>query len=231
MKGMESPLVSLVAASIAFAGSHFALSHPLRAPLVRALGEKGFLAVYSLIAFAALGWMVWAFHAAPAGPMLWNGTADAPWIAASVLTIAALALFLGSLRGNPALPDQSFAGLADKQPAGAFRVTRHPMMWGFALWALAHMLAAPSPRTLVLSAAILVLALLGAHLQDRKKEALIGESWRAWEGRTTYWPRLSQLHAPGVLWLAALVVWLGVTWLHMPLGGVPAGPWKWIAAN
>ena len=47
------PLLSLVAASTAFVGSHFALSHPLRAPLVGALGEAGFRVLYSLVALAA----------------------------------------------------------------------------------------------------------------------------------------------------------------------------------
>lgn len=228
---MEGALASLTAASIAFVGTHFALSHPLRAPLVRAVGEKGFLGLYSLVAFATFGWMVWAFLSAPYDPKLWNGSEDLPWAVASVLTIIALTLFLGSLKGNPALPDQSSAGLADKVPAGVFRVTRHPMMWGFALWAIAHMLVAPTPRTLILSTAVLVLALLGAHLQDRKKRVLTGAAWQAWEGKTSYWPRLSQLGAPGWLWLVSLVFWLGITWAHAPLGYVPAGVWKWVGIN
>ena len=34
---------NVVAAALAFVGTHFILSHPLRRPLVRAVGEKGFL--------------------------------------------------------------------------------------------------------------------------------------------------------------------------------------------
>lgn len=33
-------------AAAAFVGSHFALSHPLRGPLVARLGERGFLLLY-----------------------------------------------------------------------------------------------------------------------------------------------------------------------------------------
>ena len=62
---MDSSLAQLAAASIAFVGTHFALSHPLRASLVSAIGEKGFLPFYSLVAFATLGWMIVAFRAAP----------------------------------------------------------------------------------------------------------------------------------------------------------------------
>ena len=38
------------------------LSHPLRAALVARLGERGFLGLYSLVAFATLGWMILAWR-------------------------------------------------------------------------------------------------------------------------------------------------------------------------
>lgn len=40
---MVDPLISLIAASIAFVGTHFAMSHPLRASMVRLLGDGGFM--------------------------------------------------------------------------------------------------------------------------------------------------------------------------------------------
>ena len=36
---------AVVAAAVAFVGSHFLLSHPLRRPIVGAIGEKGFQGV------------------------------------------------------------------------------------------------------------------------------------------------------------------------------------------
>ena len=228
---MDPALVSLIAASIAFVGTHFALSHPLRAPLVGVVGEKGFAAVYSLVGLATFGWMVWAFMAMPRrGMPFWDGSGEVVWAVASVLTVVALALFLGSLRGNPALPAPGAGeGLADKQPTAVFRVTRHPMMWGFALWALAHILVAPTGRTLVLAGAIAFLALVGAHLQDRKKQALMGAGWRAWEGKTSYWPQLGALPGIGIgLWAVAIGLWLAITWAHIALAYVPAGIWRWV---
>ena len=228
---MDPALVSLIAASIAFVGTHFALSHPLRAPLVGVVGEKGFAGVYSLVGLATFGWMVWAFMAMPRrGMPFWDGSGEVVWAVASVLTVVALALFLGSLRGNPALPAPGAGeGLADKQPTAVFRVTRHPMMWGFALWALAHILVAPTGRTLVLAGAIAFLALVGAHLQDRKKQALMGAGWRAWEGKTSYWPQLGALPGIGIgLWAVAIGLWLAITWAHIALAYVPAGIWRWV---
>ncbi|WP_120718135.1 NnrU family protein [Tsuneonella amylolytica] len=224
---MDPALQSLIAASIAFVGTHFALSHPLRAPLVRVAGEKGFLLVYSLVAFATFGWMVLAFRAAPPADLGAN-SGDIGWAVATVLTLPALLLFLGSLRGNPALPAPGANKLAAQEPHGVFRVTRHPMMWGFALWAVSHLSIEWSVRTTIVAAAILVLALVGARLQDRKKERLMGPAWTDWEARTSYWPRLSALPQAGaMLWLVATVLWLAITWAHIGAAGVPAGMWRW----
>ncbi len=223
---MDPALLQLLAASIALVGTHFALSHPLRSPIAGRIGEGPFLLLYSLVALAALGWMVVAFRAAPVGDLY--GTGDAGWIAASLLTIPALLLFLGSLWKNPALPGTGTRVAATREPTGVFRVTRHPMMWGFALWALAHLLLGWSWRTTIVALAVGVLALVGAHLQDRKKEALLGEAWAGWEAKTSYWPRWQHLFTAGwLLWAVTLALWLVATWSHIHAAGVPAGIWRW----
>ena len=223
------PLVSLAAASTALVGTHFALSHPLRAPLVQALGAGAFAGLYSLVAVACMVWMYAAFGSAPAGDLGGKG-GEAGWIVSTALTLPALVLFLGSLRNNPALPAPGAAEAATRAPTGVFTVTRHPMMWGFALWAIAHIVLWWSTRTLVVATAILVLALVGAHLQDRKKSALMGAAWMEWESRTSYWPRWAKLPGAGpVLWLSAIATWLLITGAHLPLGGLPAGLWRWLS--
>jgi uncharacterized membrane protein len=224
---MDPALASLLAASLAFVGTHFALSHPLRATVAARLGEGGFLILYSIVAFATLGWMILAFRAAPQVDM--TGSGEAGWIVASVLTLPALVLFLGSLWKNPALPSPGAAQAIDRAPTGVFAVTRHPMMWGFALWALSHLVLMWSWRTSIVALAILFLALVGAHMQDRKKAALMGASWAGWEAKTSYWPRLTALPRAGLLlWLAATILWVALTWAHIGTAGVPAGIWRWI---
>ena len=224
---MDSELAELLAASLAFIGTHFALSHPLRASLVGVAGTRGFQLLYSLVAFATLYWMVVAFRAAPPADL--GGSGEIGWIFATLVTIPALVLLLGSLRGNPALPAPGAEKLAAKDPAGVFRVTRHPMMWGIALWAISHIALWWSLRTLIVTGAILTLALVGAHLQDRKKEALMGDSWAGWAAKTSYWPHWSALLSVGpVLWLVALALWAAITWAHIHAAGIPAGIWRWI---
>ena len=226
---MTDAFAALVAAAVAFVGTHFALSHPLRAPLVRVAGEKGFQAIYSLVAFATLGWLVVAFRAASGGTALWNGFASLPWIAASVLMLAASVLLVGSFLGNPALPAPNAAAVAARGPHGVFHVTRHPMMWSFALWSASHLLVSPTPRVLVLTLAIAVLALVGSHLQDHKKQILMGPAWTEWEAKTSYWPRLGGLAKAGAVpWLGGIALWLGASWARGPLVAIPAGVWRWL---
>ena len=224
----------VLAAAVAFVGTHFLLSHPLRAPIVGRIGEGGFLGVYSLVAFVTLGWLTIAYRAAPAGTPLWS-VGDALWAVATVVMLVASVLFVGSLVRNPALPDPTAASKPVPTPAGVFAITRHPMLWGFALWGLAHVLVFPDPSNLILCAAIVVLALVGAHLQDRKKAALQPDFWPEWERRTSYWPfaavaagraRVGALgmHALG----GGIVVWLAATWAHIPLAGWAVGIWRWI---
>lgn len=218
-------------AAVAFVGTHFLLSHPLRAPIVARVGERGFLIVYSLVAFLTLGWLAIAYRGAPAAAPLWP-LGDLLWAIATVIMLIASVLFMGSLVRNPALPDPTRAApAAVPEPRGVFAITRHPMMWAFALWGVAHILVYPDPSNLVLAGAIIVLALIGAHLQDRKKARLQPDFWPQWQARTSFLPFASGRpigslggHALG----GGFVVWLAATWAHWPLAGWAAGIWRWI---
>lgn len=59
-----NPMTHLIVATAAFLAMHYISSTPLRARLVNALGNA-YLGLYSLIAFATLGYMVWAYYRAP----------------------------------------------------------------------------------------------------------------------------------------------------------------------
>ena len=227
---MASGIVQLFAASAAFVGTHFALSHPLRGPLVGRLGENGFRLLYSLVALGTFVWMVQAFRAVgPGGAALWDGKGDAVWIAASIVMLLASVLLAGSFVRNPALPDPRAAKHAAAGVHGVFHVTRHPMMWSFALWAAVHIMLSPTARQFVLAGAIALLALLGAHMQDRKKEALMGEAWAGWEAQTSYWPRPGGLLRAGpVAWLGGIAIWLAATYGHIHANGWDAGIWRWV---
>jgi uncharacterized membrane protein len=103
------------------------------------------------------------------------------------------------------------------------------MMWGFALWGVAHILVAPRIDNFIFVGSIIFLALVGAAGQDRKKATLGGDSWNHWVAHTSYWPRLSQLPRIGIrLWLAGIAFWLVATWAHGYFGAYGAGIYRWL---
>ena len=223
---MDAALLLLIAANIAFVGTHFVMSHPLRAPMVSALGPTGFQIAYSLVSLATFAGIYFAFIASPQADL--PGTGEIGWAIATVITLPAMILLAGSFIGNPALPTPMADAQARAEPKGVFTITRHPMMWGFALWALSHIVLHWSLRTTITATAMGFLALVGARMQDRKKEELMGKAWKEWEAKTSYWPRLSGFAKAGPLpWAVGLIFFVFFTWVHVPLGGIPAGIWRW----
>ena len=216
-----TPQMGLLFSAIAFVGTHFLFSHPLRGPLVRGMGEKGFRGLYSLIALITLGSMIYYYRIIGREPPLWNAS-DAGWIAGTLLMWLASVLLVGSFIGNPALPG---ARGPTGGPQGVFRITRHPMMWSFALWAAVHLTILAMPKALVFDGAIILLALAGAAGQDRKKAALMGDSWHEWTAETAFVPFTRGLAYPGtVAFVGGTLLFLIATWAHP----VPAGVWRWI---
>ncbi len=215
----------LIVAVSLFVGSHEVLSHPLRAPLVKTMGGSGFTLLYSVVAFASLGWAV----------SLWRGVVPdrlwtlPPW--ANVLAIVAMLfaamLFVGSVTSpNPALMGMPAGG----SPRGVQRITRHPMMWAFAIWAMVHIAMSADSRTIVLASGILVLALFGAKMQDKKKKAA-STAYGDHVSATGFVPFGAQLRGrsawgsalPGlVATLGGVLLWAVLLWAHPLVIGVAA---------
>src|SRR4029453_2242277 len=185
--------MGLVLSALAFVGLHFFLSHPLRAPLVARIGEGPFRGIYSLVALVAFGLMIHFYSAIGREPQLWVA-GDALWLFASLLMWFGSILFFGSFAGNPALPG---ARGPRGGPQGVFAITRHAMMWGFASWAIVHLIVVATPKALVFDGALIVLALVGSVGQDAKKAKLMGERWHEWVAQTAFLPFARGLKSPG----------------------------------
>ena len=219
--------LTLVAASILFVGSHFLMSHQLRAPLVRRLGANGFMLVYSVVSLATFVWMIFEFSRVPKAEGFWP-VGDAVWIIASVITLFAAVLFSGSFIRNPSLPGVPDA-LAAQTPSGVFKATRHPMMWGFALWGVGHILVAPRIDNFIFAGSLIFLALVGSKAQEIKKRKLMGGQWESWLRRTHFIVRPGALFNVGIgTWIAGAFIWAVATWAHPYWGVAGAGLFRWI---
>ncbi len=172
--------------------------------------------------------MIWAYGKAPAEP-LWPGLRLAPAIA---MPFAFILLACGLLSRNPSAVGQASALKAPEPARGMLRVTRHPMMWGFILWAVAHILARGDTKSTVFFGGFLVLAALGALLIDRRKEKTLGEDWQRFAKVTSYFPFLAiaqgrnRFDAKEIGWrnpAIGLALYALFFWFHPMLFG--ARPW------
>lgn len=213
-------MLTLALACVAFVGTHFLLSHPLRPGLVARLGERRFQTLYSLVALVTLGVMIWVYGKLGDQAPLWS-IGEAGWVAATVLMWFASILLVGSFVGNPALPGARRVSA----PRGVLAITRHAMMWSFAIWAVVHLALVATPKAMLLDGAILLLALGGSVGQDHKKRKLMGARWHEWAAQTTFIPFGRGLKSPGAFaFIGGTLLFLVATWLH-PL---PLGIWRWI---
>jgi len=174
-------------ATAAFLATHFIPATPLRGIIVGAIGEKAYLALYSLLAFATIGWMVWAYNRAPLEP-LWVGLR---WLPAVVMPFAFILLACGILSRNPTIVGADKLLKSPDPARGMIRVTRHPVMWSFILWAGAHVLARGELGAMVFFGGFLILAALGAVLMDQRKARTLGEDWQRFAAVTSYFPFLA----------------------------------------
>jgi uncharacterized membrane protein len=213
-----------------FVVSHELLSHPLRALLVARLGEKGFAILYSLVALASFGSAVQLWRQIPK-EKLWDTPAGA-YLPVLIAMLIACMLFVGSVSApNPAM----MPGVKG-DPKGMQRITRHPMMWSFAIWAGVHILMTADPRTIVLAGGVGTLALVGSALQDGKKRSQ-NPSYAAHMARTSHVPFLAIVTGRqplSALWpglvpvVGGLALWGLILWAHPMLIGVPAADWSYL---
>lgn len=229
---MTGEFSSLILAACAFVGLHLLPSTPLRGGLVRLMGENGYLAMFSVAAGAALIWYAAAYSAAPLRE-IWPVWPALRWVPLAVMPFAMVLLVCGYTTRNPMAVKQEKRFHADDPAPGILKVTRHPIMWAIALWALSHLAANGDAASLIFFGGMAALALLGMPLMDHRRAEILGSAWgpfalttsaipfvAAIQGRAK--PRLSEIG----WWRIALglAFYAGAIALHGPVLGPSALP-------
>ncbi|UQA60337.1 NnrU family protein [Polyangium aurulentum] len=227
----KGSLGSLAAATLVFVLGHLALSFaPIRRRLVGAMGEKPFMGVYSLLVTAGLIWMILAWRAAPYVE-IWRAPPWARWIPLVVMPVAFVFLVAGMSTKNPT--SMGPANAAATEPQGFVRITRHPNLWAFALWGLAHIPPNGDASSLMLFGGIAFLAIAGMIHIDAKRRAAMGEAWGHFAAKTSLVPfgavlsgrtRLGLDKGMVVRILVGLVLYAGLLHGHRGLFGVSPLP-------
>lgn len=155
---------------VLFGGTHIVLSSArFRPKLVAQLGERPFLGLYSLVAFATLiPLFVFYFRHKHAGPQLW--TTLGPHLLARDVNLLFMALaFVLLISGLVSRPPSAMMTSGTPTPYGITRITRHPTFAAFFLFGLAHCLVNGTIGDLIFFGGFFVFARLGAWHQDTRK--------------------------------------------------------------
>ncbi len=216
---MTGSLDALIAATAVFVFGHFLLSsRPFRAPLVRALGQGGFLPLYSVLIAAAFLWMLAAYR---------------NWVPILVMPVAIFLVLAGITSTNPTMvgaEQRIAAGGPARRAPGIISVTRHPFLWGTALWAASHLAANGTAAEIIVMGGILVLSLGGMAHIDQRREAALGSAWGPIKLTTSVVPFLAvlggrcKLDWAGIGWwrpAGALVLYAAIMHAHAWIIGVP----------
>ena len=188
--GARSPtaMAWLAISSALFVGLHLLLSSiAVRKKLIKTVGAGGFAGLYSLMAGVTLVGMVLAFRAAPYVEV-WVPARALRWAPVLAMPVAILFMVAGfSTKSATAVGQQG--ALEEERPArGILSVTRHPALWGFTIWATAHLATNGELRAIIVFVAILTLALLGMLHIDRRRAAELGDAWKTYEAQTSLVP-------------------------------------------
>src|SRR5262245_10865182 len=127
---------SLVLAAAFFVGIHvFVSGTSLRGTIVSRIGERAFLGAFSLASLAGIVWLSRAYASAP-WVGLWQPPAGLRVVALVLVPLAFVFVVVGLTTPSPTVVGGEARALADRaDPArGILRVTRHPFLWGVALW-------------------------------------------------------------------------------------------------
>lgn len=216
-------MIPLVLAAIFFVGIHFVISGSrLRDTLVARLGESRFRAGFSLLSIFGLWWLAHAYRAAPYIET-WG---QLGWFKPAALLLMLPAFLFATLGTTPANPTAVGGAAPTAQTArGILRITRHPFLWGVALWAATHLIANGDAASLVLFGSLLLLAVGGTYAIDDKRLRMYGEDWEKYSLATSNLPFLAIIQkrntlVPGEIggWRPALALVLYLAMLHFHKG-------------
>jgi uncharacterized membrane protein len=225
---------NLAAAVVFFLAIHFGVSGTaLRDRLVRTLGEKAYRGLFSLASLIGLIWLIRAYSRAPYEE-LWGQLVALKPIASPLVLLAFLFVVVGLTTPTPTSVGQEVRLARDAQAAGIVRITRHPFLWGVALWAAVHLVINGDLASTLLFGSLLLLAVGGTASIDRKRRRAFGEHWARFANATSNVPFAAvatgrnQLGAAlreiGLLRpLIAIAIFAALFVFHARLFGVPAG--------
>jgi uncharacterized membrane protein len=225
-------MANLVAAVVFFLGIHFGVSGTaLRGRVVKLMGERAFRGLFALTSVAGLIWLIRAYATAPY-IRTWGRLIELDVLAQPLMLIAALFVVVGVSTPSPTTAGMESQLTRAVQVRGITRITRHPFLWGVALWAFVHFVINGDVAAALVFGSLLLLAVVGTSSIDAKRRNAFGASWEHFSRETSnvpfaailqrrnhFWPALREIGF--VRPLIAVTVFIALFQLHGRLFGAP----------
>ena len=226
---------NLLAAAAVFVLIHLLVSGTrLRNVIVGRIGSGPYMGLFSLASVGVLVWLAIAFGQSRGESWnlaYWQLTGTTRHIQLGVQLVALMLIVPGLTTPNPTSVRQEGALDRTEVVKGMLRITRHPFLWGVAVWAAGHLLVNGERASLILFGSMLALALFGTSSIDAKRKRALGATYDAFVAQTSNVPFAAILAGRQKLslseigwWRIALAVgvWAALAWAHPILFGVAA---------
>lgn len=184
---------------------------PVRTKLIAWMGRCVYLLAYSALSIGLLTWMIVAGQRAPYIG-LWVAAEWQWWVTIVVMPFALWLVLAGLFEPNPL--SISVRKKDMNIPFGlSARVTRHPVLWGFLLWALTHLIPNGDVVSFVLFGGMIMLAIVGFLVVDRRTKKRLGEEqWTTLAAATHLIPFVALFRGKAKLVFTAQTwLWIGVS--------------------
>lgn len=230
-------MVVLVTAAAVFLGIHLLIAGTRARDAITALiGEQIYLGLFSLASIAAIVWLAMSYNAAqaaPGNPVLYDLGRGAHDLGIVAVAIAFWLGVQGLFMSNPTSVRQEAAATRDETVQGVLRITRHPFLWGVAIWSAFHLAANGDQASVILFGSFFLLALFGTFSIDAKRKRKMGEAWDHFARKTSNIPFAAVLGGRNTLNLSesfgwrfwvALILFVGILFAHAHIFGVSPFP-------
>lgn len=225
-------MANLIAAVAFFLAIHFGISGTkLRDHAVRILGERAYRGVFALASIVGLLWLIRAYSRAPY-IALWGSLTSLEPLAVPLVLVAVALVVFGITTPNPTAVGGESQLAREVQVRGVMRITRHPFLWGTALWAFVHFVINGDLASSLVFGSLLLLTIAGTASIDAKRRRRYGERWEHFAQQTSNVPFAAivtqrnhlgvALHEIGIARPAlAIAVFAALFLLHGRLFGAP----------
>lgn len=233
-------MAMLAAAAIFFLAIHLLVAGTtLRDAAVRAVGERPFLGIFSSASVAGIVWLAVSYNTASAqGSAVWWDLGPAvKHLGPLVMGVAFVLGVAGLLTPSPTAVGMESRAADANTVQGVLRITRHPFLWGVALWSAFHLAANGDAASVVFFGTFLLLSVAGTHSIDAKRARKMGADWQGFAGRTSNVPFAAILSGRATLNLrelfsyrlaAGVLAYAAVLFLHAWAFSASPFPGGWV---